>query len=210
LGRFYLTTPIYYANDAPHAGSAYTTIAADVLARYHRRLGDDTFFLTGTDEHGAKVAEAAAQRGITPKEFTDQIVDQFKAAWTLLDVTNDYFVRTTDERHKEGVQSFLTDLYERGEIYKGKYEGLYCVGCEAYVSPDDLVDGLCPSHKRPPIKMTEENYFFRLGKYEEALIKAITDESDPNHFEVGPLANKVSQAIQRRRGCMMRRFQIMR
>ena len=190
MGKFYDTTPIYYANDVPHIGSAYTTVAADVLARYHRRLGDDTFFLTGTDEHGAKVAEAAAQHGVTPKEYTDRIVAHFREAWRLLEISNDYFVRTTDPRHEAGVQAFLARLYDNGEIYKGKYEGLYCVGCEAYVSPDELVDGLCPVHRRPPIVYTEENYFFRLGKYQDVLAKAIADESDPNHYEVAPLARR--------------------
>ena len=190
MGKLYVTTPIYYANDFPHAGSAYTTIAADVLARHHRRLGDDTYFLTGTDEHGAKVAEAAAARGIAPREFTDEIVAGFKEAWRLLEITNDQFIRTTDPRHERGVQRFLADLYAKGEIYKGKYEGLYCVGCEAYVAAGDLVDGLCPSHRRAPIAYTEDNYFFRLSKYQDVLIHALTDESDPNHYHVGPTARR--------------------
>ncbi len=190
MGKFYITTPIYYANDVPHIGSAYTTVAADVLARYHRRRGDDTFFLTGTDEHGAKVAEAAAQHGVTPKAYTDEIVAHFKEAWRRLEITNDYFIRTTDPRHEAGVQAFLARLYDAGEIYKGKYEGLYCVGCEAYVSPEDLVDGLCPVHRRPPIVYEEENYFFRLSKYQDVLAKAIADESDLNHYDVAPTARR--------------------
>ena len=190
MGKFYATTPIYYANDIPHIGSAYTTVAADVLARYHRRRGDDTFFLTGTDEHGAKVAEAAAQHGVSPKEYTDRIVAHFQEAWHLLGISNDHFIRTTDPRHEAGVQAFLAKLHERGEIYPGKYEGLYCVGCEAYVSPDELVDGLCPTHRRPPVVYSEDNYFFRLGKYQDVLIKAITDETDPNHYTVAPVARR--------------------
>ena len=190
MGTFYVTTPIYYANDFPHIGSAYTTIAADVLARYHRRRGDDTFFLTGTDEHGAKVAEAAAQQGLDPKAFTDRIAAGFKAAWHSLNISNDYFVRTTDVRHEAGVQAFLQTLFDRGEIYRGKYEGLYCVGCEAYVAPEDLVDGLCPVHRRPPIVYSEDNYFFRLSKYGDILQRAITSSSDPNHYQIGPAARR--------------------
>ena len=179
MDRFYLTTPIYYANDAPHVGSSYTTIAADVLARYHRRLGQDTFFLTGTDEHGAKVAEAAAQRGISPKEFTDGIVDQFKAAWQSLDITNDYFVRTTDERHKAGVQAFLAHLHERGEIYKGKYEGLYCVGCEAFKAESEIVDGKCVLHPTRALEWVEErNWFFRLSRYRDFLRTLLTERRE--------------------------------
>src|SRR5438093_1587485 len=123
MAKFYLTTPIYYVNDIPHIGHSYTTIAADVLARYHRSRGDQVLFLTGTDEHGAKIAEAAAQRGQTPKEFVDDIVVRFKDAWQELDLSYDQFIRTSDPHHEAGVAAFLNRLYEAGDVYKGQYEG---------------------------------------------------------------------------------------
>ena len=199
MGTFYVTTPIYYANDFPHIGSAYTTVAADVLARYHRRRGDSTFFLTGTDEHGAKVAEAAAQQGLEPKAFADRIAAGFQDAWRSLNISNDYFIRTTDPRHEAGVQAFLQALFDRGEIYRGKYEGLYCVGCEAYVAQEDLIDGLCPIHRRLAIVYSEDNYFFRLSKYGGILQRAVTNPTDPNFYQIGP-ATRRNEVLGRLRG----------
>jgi methionyl-tRNA synthetase len=190
MSKFYLTTPIYYVNDVPHIGHAYTTIAADVLARYHRGRGDDVYFLTGTDEHGAKVAEAAAARGKEPQEFVDEIVGHFKEAWQKLDIGYDYFIRTSDKRHEDGVRKFFEHWHGSDDIYKGVYEGLYCVSCERFYAEDELINGLCPDHQKPPIQYSEENYFFRLSRYTEPLIKAITDETDPNHFDVEPAARR--------------------
>ena len=127
---FYVTTPIYYVNAPPHIGHAYTTIVADVLARFHRLAGNDTFFLTGTDEHGDKVVQAANERGIAPKAYADEISDLFRALWPRLNISNDHFIRTTDEDHKRVVQSILQTVYERGDIYFGEYAGYYCIGCE--------------------------------------------------------------------------------
>ncbi len=186
MAKFYVTTPIYYVNDVPHLGHAYTTVAADVLARQHRRRGEDVFFLTGTDEHGAKIAEAAARHGKTPKEYVDEIVERFKDAWRALDISYDSFIRTSDPRHEAGVAAFLETLYVAGDVYKGTYEGLYCVGCEQFKTEEDLVDGLCPFHNQAPIWYSEENYFFRLSRYQDALLRALTDPSDPNHFVVAP------------------------
>lgn len=185
--KFYVTTPIYYVNDVPHIGHAYTTIAADVLARYHRLLDEDVFFLTGTDEHGAKVAEAAKEAGKKPKEFCDQVVSRFVEAWKSLNISNDYFIRTTDPRHEKIVQELLQKVYDNGYIYPDTYEGLYCVGCEKFLTETDLVDGKCPLHpNRKPVKQKEENYFFRLKSFQEKLIKAIEDKNDPNYYEILP------------------------
>jgi methionyl-tRNA synthetase len=169
--RVMITTPIYYVNDKPHIGQAYATIAADVLARFHRAKGEETFFLTGTDEHGSKVEETARKLGKTPQELCDQNVAYFKKAWSSLDISYDYFVRTTDSRHRQAVEKLLTVLHqaitEDGEkvIYPGEYSGLYCVGCEKFITEKELVNGLCPDHLQPPKLVTEKNYFFRLSAY---------------------------------------------
>ncbi|HVC34633.1 MAG TPA: methionine--tRNA ligase [Chloroflexota bacterium] len=186
MSKYYVTTPIYYVNDVPHIGHALTTIAADVLARHYRRRGDDVFFLTGTDEHGAKIAEAAAKHGVTPTDYVDQIVQRFKVAWEALEISYDFFVRTSSPHHEAGVADFLEKLYRAGDIYKSKYEGLYCVGCEQFKTEEDLINGLCPAHNVAPIWLSEENYFFRLSHYQDALLKALTDPSDPNHYVVSP------------------------
>src|SRR5438046_789472 len=151
MSKFYITTPIYYVNDVPHIGHAYTTIAADVLARYHRARGEDVFYLTGTDEHGSKVAEAAAAKGVSEQAFVDEIVDHFKQAWGTLDLQYDDFLRTSEERHERGVRKFFEQWYQSGDFYKGLYEGLYCVGCEAFYTEEDLLDGKCPIHQRPVV-----------------------------------------------------------
>ena len=165
--KFYVTTPIYYVNDKPHLGHAYTTLAADILARYYRdKLGkENVFFLTGTDEHGTKIAQAAALAGKTPQVFCDETAALFKNAWENLGIKYDYFIRTTDKRHRESVDKFMQKLREKKTIYEGKYEGLYCEGCEKFMTEKDLIDGKCPDHKKPPVKLSENNYFFKLGNY---------------------------------------------
>ncbi|MBN2256160.1 MAG: class I tRNA ligase family protein, partial [Deltaproteobacteria bacterium] len=176
--NFYVTTPIYYVNAPPHIGHAYTTIVADVMARFYRMLGYDTYFLTGTDEHGDKVAEAAAKANVTPKEYTDQISSLFCELWPKLSITNDYFIRTTDDDHVATVQSILQKVYDAGDIYFGSYEGFYCVGCERFYRESELEDGKCPDHQTEPEHRKESNYFFRMSKYKEWLIGHINDNPD--------------------------------
>ena len=142
--KFYVTTPIYYVNAEPHLGTAYTTIATDALARYRRMTGHDVMFLTGLDEHGQKIAQAAEAGGMDPQSWVDSIAPKFTEAWRMLGVTNDDFIRTTEERHKRGVQAFWQELYDRGEIYQGHYEGWYCVPDETFWAQEDLTDGMCP------------------------------------------------------------------
>lgn len=173
MNKFYLTTPIYYVNDEPHIGHTYTTVIADILARYYKLLGYDTFFLTGTDEHGAKIYEVAQKYNLEPKLFCDQIVEKFKSAWQSLKIEYTNFIRTTDEIHEKTVQLVLKKMYDKGDIYKANYEGLYCVQCEKYISEDELVDGKCPDHNTKPILQQEENYFFRLSKYKNVIIEKI-------------------------------------
>jgi len=178
--KFYVTTPIYYVNAVPHLGSAYTTIAADVLARYYRgKYGaENVFFMTGTDEHGAKIQEMAETAGKTPKVFTDEIVAKFKTAWENLDIDYDNFLRTTDKQHEEAVAWVTQKLYDQGDIYKGSYEALYCVGCEQYKTKSELIEGnICPDHNRECEIHEEEAYLFALSKYQDELEKRIsTDE----------------------------------
>ncbi len=173
MAKFYVTTPIYYVNDVPHIGHSYTTIAADVLARHHRARGDDVFFLTGTDEHGAKVAESAAKAGKSPQQFCDEVSSRFRDVWRLLNISNDKFIRTTDPAHVAAVSKMLTELNDRGYIYKGEYTGLYCVGCERYYSRDELVDGKCPLHNKEPELVSEETYFFKLSEFNGRILAAI-------------------------------------
>lgn len=165
--KFYITTPIYYVNDKPHIGHAYTTIVADVLARYWRdKIGkDNVYFLTGTDEHGLKVAEVAKKNKLTPQEFTDQISQEFKNAWKNLNISYDDFIRTTEARHKKIVINILNKLKDSDALYEADYSGLYCVGCEKFLNPSELVDGLCPDHRRVPETVTEKNWFFKLSDY---------------------------------------------
>ena len=171
MGRFYITTPIYYANDAPHVGSAYSTVNADALARWHRLVGDDVKFLTGTDEHGQKMADAAASHGSTPREWTDRVSERFREAWAALNISNDDFIRTTEARHYETVQKFLSVIYENGYIYKDVYQGLYCVSCEDYYTLEASDNGSCPIHHRPLTEMQEENWFFKLSAFEDRLLE---------------------------------------
>lgn len=167
MKKFYVTTPIYYVNDKPHIGHAYTTIAADVLARYWRKkIGDEhVYFLTGTDEHGAKVAESAQKAGMEPQTFCDRNSALFRESFKALDISFDQFIRTTDKRHEAAVQKFMQQLYDHGDIYEGEYEGLYCVGCEKFLTEKELVDGKCPDHKVEPQHLKEKNYFFKLKTY---------------------------------------------
>jgi methionyl-tRNA synthetase len=189
--KFYVTTPIYYINDVPHIGHTSTTIAADIVARYHKVLGEDVFFLTGTDEHGAKVAEAAEKQGLPPKEYCDKISKTFEDIWPKLNINYDYFIRTTNPEHEKIVQEVLEKIYQKGDIYKAEYNGLYCVGCEGYVNESDLIDGRCPFHpNREVVAQSEENYFFRLSKYAPTLIEAIEDEKHPLYYTISPESKK--------------------
>lgn len=193
--KFYITTPIYYVNDKPHIGHTYTTIAADVLARYYRlRLQEkNVFFLTGTDEHGSKIANAAAKNNKEPKQFVDEVSNMYKELWQSLDIKYDYFIRTTDKDHESAVKHFLEILQHakttlgNDALYEGVYEGLYCAGCEGFKKKSDLVDGLCPDHKVKPESLKEKNWFFRLSDYAELLqdliqrdILAISPETRKN------------------------------
>jgi methionyl-tRNA synthetase len=175
---FYITTPIYYVNASPHIGHAYTTIVADVLARFARMAGRETFFVTGTDEHGDKIAEAAQKAGVSPKQYADGISAQFRNLWPELAITNDYFIRTTDANHMETVRSILQKVYDAGDIYFGAYEGYYCVGCERFYMEKELVDGKCPDHQTEPEHRKESNYFFRMSKYQDWLIRHIQEHPD--------------------------------
>lgn len=173
--KYYITTPIYYVNAKPHIGSAYTTIAADVVARWHRKQGHDTHFLTGTAEHGTKIAQAAAQANQTPQEFVDANATQFKTAWAALNISYDDFIRTTEDRHTAAVKLFFNKLKESGQIYEGEYEGLYCVGHEAFIKESELdANGLCPDHQKAPEKVKEKNWFFKLSDYGAILTEKIT------------------------------------
>ncbi len=169
--KFYVTTAIDYTNAPPHIGHAYEKIAADVQARWKRIKGDDVFFLTGTDEHGIKVQRAAKAANATPKKFVDDLARQFKQAWTALDLSFNKFIRTTDPAHERAIIELIKKVYKKGDIYKGHYEGLYCVGCERFLTERDLVDGKCPWHKKKPEYVKEESYFFKLSKYQKALLR---------------------------------------
>jgi methionyl-tRNA synthetase len=175
----YITTPIYYVNDVAHIGHAYTTIIADMLARYSRLIGLNTFLLTGTDEHGQKIAQSAELRGKTAKEYADEISGKFKTLWDDFDITYDKFIRTTDEEHKLGVQKAFQTMFDKGDIYKGEYEGFYCVSCETFFTEKQLVDEqFCPDCGRATSIVKEESYFFKLSKYEDKLIKWYEENED--------------------------------
>jgi methionyl-tRNA synthetase len=167
---FYITTPIYYVNSTPHVGHAYTTIAADVVARHHRQRGEETFFLTGTDEHGSKIAQAAASEGLEPRAFVDRMAAVWHELPELVDASNDFFIRTTDARHVSVVQEFVQRIYDAGHIFEGVYSGLYCVACEAFYSESELVDGRCPQHGTVPELVEEKNWFFRLSAFQHTLL----------------------------------------
>jgi len=174
--RFYVTTPIYYVNERPHLGHAYSTVTADAFARYQRSVlgADSVLFLTGTDEHGAKVAAAAEKAGLDPQAFTDRVAAQYQEAWQLLGISHDLFFRTTDPRHAQAVQDLLQRLYDAGFIYQGTYRGTYCIGCEKYLAPDEIADGRCPHHPGTTLQeQEEENYFFRLSALAPRVLSAI-------------------------------------
>jgi len=175
---YYITTPIYYINDVPHIGHAYTTIAADIMSRYKRLCGYDVFFLTGTDEHGQKVEKAADQHGINPKELADRMVHRFTDLWQVLNISNTDFVRTTEERHKKVVRYMFERAYENGDIYLGEYEDWYCVPCESYFTDLQLKDGCCPDCLRKPEKLKEESFFFRMSKYTDRLMRLLEEKKD--------------------------------
>jgi len=186
---FYLTTPIYYVNAAPHLGHAYTTLIADAMCRYRRLAGDRVRFLTGTDEHGDKIAQAAAKAGESPQAYADRIAGMFRETWRRLGVTNDDFIRTTEPRHKTVVQAILQKLHDAGEIYFGEYGGNYCYGCERFYTDKELVDGKCPDHQTAPTFIKEQNYFFRMSRHQEWLVKHI--ESHPDFIRPERYRNEV-------------------
>lgn len=186
MKKFFITTPIYYINDVPHIGHTCTTVAADIIARLHKQLGEDVFSLTGTDEHGQKVAESAEKENLTPKDYCDKISPRFENAWKDLNIGFDFFIRTTDPRHEKVVAELLQKIYDNGDAYKDKYEGLYCIGCEKFLTETELVDGHCPLH--PPektVRKSEENWFFRLSKYVPKLIELIENDKTNYIFPEG-------------------------
>ncbi|MDD2851344.1 MAG: methionine--tRNA ligase [Desulfuromonadaceae bacterium] len=186
---FYLTTPIYYVNDVPHIGHAYTTVAADVLARYKRLMGYDVYFLTGSDEHGQKVEKAATTAGETPLELADRVVKRFQALWDRLGISRNDFIRTTQERHKRGVSQIFKDILDSGDIYLGEYEDWYCTPCETFWTETQLIDGRCPDCNRPVEKLKEESYFFRMSKYQEQLLAHI--EANPDFIQPKSKRNEI-------------------
>jgi len=186
---FYITTPIYYVNDVPHIGHAYTTLACDVLARYKRARGFDVFFLTGTDEHGQKVEKAAQAKGETPLELADRVMKRFQALWEKLNVSNTDFIRTSQERHKKGVRHLFEKILATGDIYLGEYEDWYCTPCETFWTETQLMDGCCPDCGRPTEKLKESSYFFRMSKYQEQLIRHI--EANPDFIQPRSRRNEI-------------------
>lgn len=187
--NFYVTTPIYYVNDKPHVGHAYTTIMADVFARYHRKiLGENNvFFLTGTDEHGSKVANSAKNHNLSPQEFANKVSDEYKEVWKELDISYDEFFRTTDPRHEKIVRDYLQQLYDKGFIYKTKYKGLYCVGCEKFLPFDEIINNTCIYHPNTPLtEHEEENYFFKLKDFSASIL----DEVNKQGYEILPTERK--------------------
>ena len=188
MAKFFATTPIYYVNDVPHIGHTYTTVAADVITRYHKQLGEDSRLLTGTDEHGVKIAEAAKKHNKEPKEYADKISSKFKETWEKLNIDFIRFIRTTDEDHIKIAQDFLQKLYDKGTIDSKPrlYKGQYCVGHEKFMSSEELVDGLCPDHKTKPVEHSEENYYFKLKDYQEKLEELINSDQ----IKIRPISRK--------------------
>jgi len=189
VNLFYVTTPIYYVNARPHLGHAYTTVVADVLNRFHRMCGHETYFLTGTDEHGDKVVQAAKEEGLSPLVYADQISGLFKTLWPELDIEYDYFIRTTDPAHIKVVKEVLQEIYDAGDIYFSEYEGAYCFGCERFYTERELVDGRCPDHKTVPKVIRESNYFFRMSGYQDWLTDYIN--TNPNFIRPERYRNEV-------------------
>lgn len=194
--KYYITTPIFYPNSSPHIGTAYTTIAADALARYRRLRGDDVYFLTGTDENAQKIFRTAEAQAMNPKEYVDGVVERFKELWQALDISNDDFIRTTEQRHHEVVQKIFTQLYEQGDIYKSEYEGWYCTPCETFWTENKLIDGKCPNPDcgREAELLKEESYFFRLSKYQDALLQHIKEH--PEFIQPGSRRNEMIRFIE--------------
>jgi methionyl-tRNA synthetase len=193
-GKFYLTTPAYYVNDVPHIGHAYTTIAADVLARFKRMEGYNVFFVTATDEHGIKIQRSAEEHGKSPKEWADTVVEGFKKAWRILEISYDHMIRTTDDYHEAGVQAFFRKLQERGHIYLGDYEGWYCVPDEAFWTEKQLVDGNCPDCGRPVERLKEKSYFFKLSAFGEKILEHI--RQNPSFIEPETRRNEIVSRLQ--------------
>jgi methionyl-tRNA synthetase len=183
MSKYYLTTPIYYINGLPHIGHVFTTVLSDVIARYHRMLGNDVYFLTGTDEHGQKAEKAAKEAGVSPQELADSIVPNFEKLWKQLNISNNDFIRTTEARHKQGVEEIFRRAHANGDIYLGTYEGWYCTADENFLTEGQLVDGKCPDCGRAVDRVQEESYFFRLSRYQEPLLKYYRDNP---HFVVPP------------------------
>ena len=178
MDRIYITTPMYYVNAEPHLGHTYTTVIADTLKRYYRQLGIDAFLLTGTDEHGDKIAQAAKENGMAPQAYADRISGVFRATWDECGIDYDHFLRTTDDYHKRYVQEILQKLYDSGDIYFGEYGGFYCYGCERFYTEKELVGGKCPDHQTAPAYIKEKNYFFRMSKYQQRLIEMLEAKPD--------------------------------
>lgn len=192
--KFFVTTPIYYVNDVPHIGHAYASFAADILARYHRSLGNKTFFLTGVDENSQKTVLAAEKARRDTAEYTKELSDIWRETWVKLGISNDDFIRTTEERHRKVVVDFFNKILETGDIYKGKYEGLYCVGHEAFLKPSDLDEsGFCPDHKTKPQELVEENYFFKLSKYQDQLLEFY--KANPKFIEPAERFHEISNFV---------------
>ena len=178
MDKYYITTPIYYPSANFHIGHCYTTIVADAIARYKRSKGYDVYFQTGTDEHGLKIETKAREAGVAPKQYVDEVVENAKDLWKALDISYDYFIRTTDENHVKTVQKIFTKLYEQGDIYKGSYKGLYCIPCESFWTKTQLVDGKCPDCGREVKEVEEEAYFLKLSKYQDRLVKYLDEHPD--------------------------------
>jgi len=195
MGRYYVTTPIYYVNAEPHAGSAYTTVYADALARYHRLIGDNTFFLTGTDEHGQNILKVANEKGLNPQDFVDQMAQKFKDTWKFMHVSNDDFIRTTEPRHEKVVQRAIEIMYEKGDIYLGTYQGWYCSKCETYYGENELENGNCPIHKTPVEFVSEESYFFKWSKYQNLLVELYTN--NPEFVVPATRLNEIKSFVER-------------
>ncbi|HET7713064.1 MAG TPA: methionine--tRNA ligase, partial [Patescibacteria group bacterium] len=196
MSKYFITTTIYYINDQPHIGHAYDVIAADVLARYHRQHGDEVLFSAGLDENAQKTVNAAAAKGIADiAEYADQMAAVWQKTWRQLGLSYDTFVRTTSPEHKTAVHAFLKPVIEKGDVYPGTYEGLYCDGCEAFIKEDDLVDGKCPDHQKPPRQLKEKNYFFKLSRYQQPLLDHI--KAHPHFIQPVSRRNEVVAFIER-------------
>jgi methionyl-tRNA synthetase len=198
MERVYVTTPIYYVNAEPHLGHTYTTVIADTVARFHRARGDDTFFLTGTDEHGEKILQTAVATGVTPEAHAERVSLLFRETWDACGIAYDHFIRTTDDYHVRVVQEILTRVHDRGDIYFGSYGGLYCTGCERFYTEKELVGGKCPDHQTPPTYVDEENYFFRMSKYQGPLVEHLERHPDtifPERYRNEVLAMLRSEAL---------------